>query len=137
MKRNGLDWLDAYKLKNLTRKMKDILDVIKNFFYICISKMNKYTLWIVLAVVIVVVYFWFKNTESYTEGWSTKRSELSSKIASYIKPETQYTEYLDFINKLNNTSYKILEQEVFYTLKFLAKQGGLTAEAVGKEMTDI
>ena len=62
---------------------------------------------------------------------------MSKLIKDFLKSETEYKDYLDFLVANNNQSYKILEQETFYELKMLLKMNALTENKIGEYLSDI
>ena len=103
--------------------------------------MNKVVI-VGLVILFVLCIYVSLNSEqkqkSETENFDNNKKELFDRVANFIKPNTTYGEYLDFIATIkNNTSYLALEQEVFYDLKRLSKQGRLNPSEVAALLTDI
>lgn len=89
-----------------------------------------------IALVMLIIYLNLNSRR--TEKFDNNKQELIESVANFIKPTTSYGEYLDFVATLkNNTSYLVLEQEVFYDLKRLSKQGKLNPNEVAALLTDI
>jgi hypothetical protein len=92
-------------------------------------------LYVIIAV--VMMYFLFfrdANNEAFTEDIT--QTKLAKAIVGFLKTDTTYSEFLDFLVKSNNKSYKLLKQETFYELKFLQKSNNLTQKAVMQYLDD-
>jgi len=93
---------------------------------------------IVYIIVAIVLYFVFVNrTAKETFVADDAQSQLGRKIADFVKADTTYSEYLDFLVKHTNKSYKLLQQDTFYELKFLQRGNKLTLGTVMQFMNDV
>jgi hypothetical protein len=102
--------------------------------------MNKIVLWVLAIIGIVIAYNvlfvkkeYIENVSSTSTEKSEKAKSLAKAIMEYLKPETEYTDYLDFLVKNNNSSYKVLEQESFFEMKMLLKMKNLTSDVILRE----
>jgi len=100
---------------------------------------NTILLWILAAIAIIIVLFFLKkeSKESIADVDIDPKSKLAKLIKDFLKTDTEYKEYLDFLVQNSNMSYKILEQETFYELKMLLKMNRLTEDAISDYMTDM
>jgi len=99
--------------------------------------MKDTTFYIIIAIVLgLLVYIkFFKNKkESFVDD--PKKMEISQIVADFIKPETEYINYLEFLKNIKNTSYKLIEQDVFYELRIMAKIGKLNKDIVYSYIKD-
>lgn len=83
---------------------------------------------VLIIVTIIGGYFFFtlNKTEKFT-------NEIHEKLIDFMKLDTTFQEYLDFLVSIENASYDLLDQETFYNLKFLLKtQGSLSSEDISK-----
>jgi hypothetical protein len=99
---------------------------------------------VIMFIVIVLMYFIYtrlkKQTENLTETQSENenKDKLANEILNFINPNTEYKDYLDFLVKIPyNLSMKILEQEVFYEMKFLVKSDKLSKDTITQYLTDM
>lgn len=98
------------------------------------------TLIILLGIIViaVVIYLVFSKQKENLTVDQTKKDKLANDIVKFLKKDTEYKEYLDFVVKIPyNLSIKILDQEVFYEMKFLLKNNNLNANSVKKYITDM
>jgi hypothetical protein len=92
-------------------------------------------LYIIAAIVIYIVFF-SKSDEKETFVADATQTQLAKNVVKFVKSDTTFPKFLDFLVKNNNTSYKLLKQETFYELKFLQKGNKLTQNAVMQYMDD-
>lgn len=96
---------------------------------------------ILLFLAIILLYLLYtsfsKQKENLTETEENK-DKLAGDILKYLKQDTEYKDYIDFIAKIPyNLSYKLLEQEVFYEMKFLLKNKKLNKNTIKNLITDM
>jgi hypothetical protein len=96
---------------------------------------------LMMFIAIVLIYFIYtrltKQTENLTET-DTNKDELANEILNFMNPNTEYKDYLDFLVKIPyNLSMKILDQEVFYEMKFLVKSNKLSKDTIKQYLTDM
>ena len=75
-----------------------------------------------------------KDTETFTGD--SEQARIGKDILAFLKSDTTYSQFLDFIGKRNNKSYKLLKQESFYEMKFLKKSNKLTKTTIMQFMDD-
>lgn len=101
---------------------------------------NTKNLVILLAIIViaVIIYLVFSKQKENLTVDQTKKDKLANDIVKFLKKDTEYKEYLDFLTKIPyNLSIKILDQEVFYEMKFLLKNKKLNANEIKKYITDM
>lgn len=99
---------------------------------------NQILLVIISLVVLMMIYTKFlKPIEKLTDTAENK-DKLANDILKFLKNNTTYKEYLDFIVQIPyNLSTEIIKQEVFYEMKFLRKNNRLNKNAIKKLITDM
>ena len=90
----------------------------------------------IIGIVILFKLFCSPQLEHLKTPLEQRIEALAESIKNYITEDTKYPDYLDFLTNHGNTSYKILEQETFYTLKSLKKMGKLTTEDIVPYLSD-
>jgi hypothetical protein len=93
--------------------------------------MNNTTIAIIITVAIIAILiavYLLRETEHFDQ--SSPQYSLATSIASFITPSTSYKEYLDFLVNHKNTSYKLLSQDTFFTLKVMSKTKPLAPSEV-------
>ena len=102
-------------------------------------KLNKSTKTIILTIILVIFVIGVVMYRNKIDQFEQSEKEiLADKISAFMKPETTYKEYIDFLIINNNKSYKLLEQEVFYEFKTFKKTRGLLLpEDILKHITDM
>jgi hypothetical protein len=98
--------------------------------------MNLKLVLMIIAILVLFKLFFTGKKEFYSSPLEQKIQALAESINNYITEFTTYPEYLDFLTNHDNTSYKILEQETFYTLKSLKKLDKLTVEDIKPYLSD-
>jgi hypothetical protein len=83
----------------------------------------------VIVIIILVIHFLFNFSK---EGFMTEEINFNPKmaisvaVANYIKPDTVYGNYLQFLKANNNTSYTLPQQPVFNEMRMAAQNAQLT-----------
>jgi uncharacterized membrane protein required for colicin V production len=102
---------------------------------------NNILLWILATIAIIIAFNVFfgkrEGLAPIADSTSSKAQDFAILIKNYLKADTEYKDYLDFLVAHNNQSYKILSQETFYELKMLLKMDALTVEKIASYLTDI
>jgi hypothetical protein len=88
-------------------------------------------LYILAAIVIYILFFYETDKETFVGDG------LSKDLISFLQPTTTFSEYIDFLVKSNNKSYKLLKQDTFYELKFLKRENNLTQKSIKPFMDDL
>lgn len=97
-------------------------------------KLNK------LTIILIAVLFYFYLTRRIREGLENVedyKKNLANDILGYIKSDTTYTDYLQFLIDKQNRSYKLLDNDIFTEFRLLAKKNILTVDDILKEMDDV
>jgi len=76
------------------------------------------------------------ETEAVYDKIVEQKFTISKKVSDYINEDTDYIDYLKFLQKNGNVSYKLIDQDVFYEMRILAKMDKLTRDAVYSYIKD-
>jgi hypothetical protein len=87
--------------------------------------------------VIILYIFYQQNTQENLTVDDVKKKYISESIKEYLKADTDYKDFLVFLTKIDNRSYKLIQQETFYEMKFLLKNNLLTVDNIMKYMSDV
>jgi hypothetical protein len=79
----------------------------------------------------------FHSTEKLSNVDSDIKTRVVNTIKKNFKDSTTIIDYLNLLERAENTSLKLLETETFYALRDLFRQNALTEDAIMKYMTDI
>lgn len=97
---------------------------------------NQILLFIIGMIILYVVYQQSMYTEKL-EDVNTK-DQVARDILNFIKPNTEFKEYLDFIVKIPyNRSMNIVNPNVFYELRLFAKNKTLNKNIVKNYLSDM
>ncbi len=94
--------------------------------------MNKYLIFGILFIVIVSIFF--KNNETFQI--SENDGKLLNDLVNYIKEDTEYTDYIQWLNSKNNTNLILIEIAIFYQIKTLKKKNKLTVVSIKEIMQE-
>ena len=97
--------------------------------------MKESIIWIIILLIVGYILF-FNKRENLTPIDSSKQ-EMSLKIQDFLKVDTNYIDYINFLRENKNTSYALIDEEIFYEMKYLLKQNKLNATEILKYMTDV
>ena len=92
---------------------------------------------IIIIIIGFILYNILKNQTEKLENENPKKRELAEKILKEISNDISYVDYLNILTNNKNTSYKLLEQETFFEIKYLFKNNKLTLEKIIEYMPDI
>jgi len=92
-------------------------------------------IYIIAAILFYLMFSYKTQTETFTGD--SEQEAIGRDILAFLKPDTTYSQFLDFIGKKNNKSYKLLKQESFYEMKFLKKSNELTKTNIMQFMDDL
>lgn len=84
---------------------------------------------VLVVVVIAILILYSKSKESFTVD-EQEKMDISQKVSKYIKPDTNYVDYLKFLVENKNKSYILVKNDTFYELRILSKNNNLTASSV-------
>lgn len=87
-----------------------------------------YIVIVIGIVILITAVLLFKPKESFTSFKET--SQLSNDIFKFIKENTTYSEYTDFMKNKDNLSYNIVKPQVFYELVTMKKLKLLTPQII-------
>jgi hypothetical protein len=90
---------------------------------------------LIITIFTAAIYYNIVITEPFTE--TSEKTEIANKIYKFIRPDTKYSEFLDFLKKINNKSYNIIKQETFYEMKTLYKMNNLKVSDIVNYLNDI
>ena len=90
----------------------------------------------IILVCLVFALMYPKKKELLTVD--DKKQRLANDIYKFMKGDTEYKDYLQFLTiNENNLSIKILEQDAFYEIRYLAKNNKLNVKDILKYITDM
>lgn len=100
------------------------------------------TMWLILlAVLLAVISFVviFKRKEGLANTTEDENKDtLADDILNFLKEDTEYKDYLDYLSTIPyNLSMKILDQDVFFELRFMVKNNTLTKNKIKEYITDM
>lgn len=93
----------------------------------------------ILAILIIsiIIYYYSRNKKESFESLSkddTKNANLILYFFQKGKKDPDFIDYINLLNKIENTNLKIINQETFFELKTLNKLNKLNIDAVKKLM---
>jgi len=102
---------------------------------IIIMKFNNNLLAIILLLCIIIVIGYILNKKSnnpvqHFENEKKNPSQLAIDIFNFITPNTEFSQFIDFIKKKENISYNIIKPQTFYELITFKKLNILTPEKI-------
>jgi hypothetical protein len=97
---------------------------------------NQIILFIIGLIILYAVYQQYTYTEKLEDV--NVKDQVARDILNFMKPNTEFKEYLDFIVKIPyNRSINILNPEVFYELRLLAKNKTINKNTIVKYLSDM
>lgn len=92
-----------------------------------------------IFVFFLIYYLFFSQSENFDNNETNpQKNNLANNIINFMKNDTTYKEYLDFLKSDPNLlSYKILEQETFFEILFRKRNNNLTLSSVLNLITDM
>ncbi len=100
--------------------------------------MSIWELLITIGIVILIIFL-SRNKEGFSPEDDKKieeKNRIAKSVLNFIDENTTYKNYLDHLISINNVSYNLLEQEVFFEFKFLKKNKKLTQKNIFDKMSD-
>lgn len=96
---------------------------------------------ILYIFIFFAVYFLFFNKTECLENIvdqekMKEKKDVATQINDFLKTDTNFRTYIDFLNKLRVKSYNLIKQETFFELKFLKRQNTLTVDTIVSYMND-
>lgn len=91
----------------------------------------------ILIIAIIIIYYYSRNKRESFESLSkddTKNAELILYFFKKGKKNPDFIDYINLLNKIQNTNLKIINQETFFELKTLNKLNKLNVDAIKKLM---
>lgn len=85
-------------------------------------------LYIIVGLVFIALFLRKRSLESFTADAS--QAKFAKDVVAFIKADTTYSDFLDFLVEQKNKSYKLLRQATFYELRFLKRANNLTPNSV-------
>lgn len=87
--------------------------------------------YIILSVVVLLSVFIYRS--SFREEPFVPDT-LAAAISNFIKPDTPFEDYLDFLSAMDSRSYRLTVQDVFLHLRSMKEGGSLTPAYVEQYM---
>lgn len=84
---------------------------------------------IIIIIIIFVTLLFYPRKESFTVEEQDKLA-ISRKVSTFVKPNTDFIDYLKFLVENNNKSYILINQDTFYEIRILSKNNRLTTTKV-------
>jgi|688.fasta_scaffold347623_2 hypothetical protein len=83
---------------------------------------------------IAIYYFFFYNKEQYT-NLTPKQQYFVDGLYSYISNnDVTFEQYINYLNKHQNTNLNIIDKEIFTGFKVAKKKGTFTKQIISREM---
>jgi hypothetical protein len=103
------------------------------------------TIMIIVALLVIsyTVTKLINSRERFTSGEEAVYNQtleqklvISKKVSEYIHKDTDYIDYLKFLNRNDNIFRKLVDQDTFYEMRLLSKSGKLTLDVVFSYIKD-
>lgn len=96
--------------------------------------MDNNTLILLALAAVAIYYFFFYKKEQLTNLTSEQQSLVDSLYNFINAQDVTFDQYIDYLNKLQNTNLKLIDNEVFVGFKLAKKKGTFTKQMISAEM---
>jgi hypothetical protein len=93
--------------------------------------------YMIIGLFIIIIYIFYQRNKQENLTVDDRKRFVGETIRSYLKPDTDYKDYLEFLTQIKSDSYKLLDQQIFYEMKFLLKNNDLTVDKIMNYMSDV
>jgi hypothetical protein len=90
---------------------------------------------ILLGIALIAIYYFFFYNKEQLTNLTSEQQIFVDGLYDYINNnDLTFDQYIDYLNKVQNTNLKIIDNEVFVGFKLAKKKGIFTKQSIAAEM---